>query len=149
MKVYIAHNFAARDWLREQILPQFQAAGLEVTASWITDDSHLHSKNKRQSAMVDAADIDAAEAIVLFTNQFADRTGKGKFWELGYAYACDKHCMLIGQDDSCVFYTMPGMHRFASVDEVIAELVYLNAILSVSYQEAVPEVAVGEELAEE
>jgi hypothetical protein len=35
MKVYLAHNFAAREWLRDVVKPMFEQMGHVVTSSWV------------------------------------------------------------------------------------------------------------------
>lgn len=118
MKIYIAHNFKAREYLPKFIIPAIIAQGHEVTSTWITDASHISSYNKRQSAEIDLADIDRADAILLFVDQYGERHGKGKFLELGYAYAKGKRCFLYGPDDSCIFYSLIGMERVTTDDQL-------------------------------
>lgn len=117
MKIYLAHNFAARDVLIPTIV-LLERIGHEVTSTWITDDSHIDRFNKEKSALVDLIDIDRADAIVLYTDQYADRPGKGKFFELGYALAKGKQCYIIGRDDSCVFYALPSVTRIQDFTEL-------------------------------
>lgn len=111
MKIYIAHNFAARLELREHLVPFLTRLGHEVTSTWITDDSHVDKLNAKQSALIDLSDIDRADALVLYVDQFGDSPGKGKFLELGYAIAKGKRVYLWGKDDSSVFYHLPQVIR--------------------------------------
>ena len=123
MKVYLAHNFAAREYLRK-VIPIIEKEGHEVTSSWIRDDKHLQSGNALQSAVEDLADIERAEAIILFTDRFTeDRPGKGKFIELGYAIRAGKICILVGKDtDSSVFYYLPIMRYARTVEQALVFL---------------------------
>jgi nucleoside 2-deoxyribosyltransferase len=107
MKIYLAHNFKARWWLRDYI-KLLELKGHQVTSTWITDDAHIDSKNKEESALVDLEDIDRADCLILFTDQYGERPGKGKFLEMGYALGKGKQVYIHGQDvQSSVFYHLP------------------------------------------
>lgn len=102
MKIYVAHNFAARLALRVEL--EELAKLHEITSNWIYDDSHVAEKSARVSAGCDINDIDRSDALMLFIDQFGECGGKGKWWEWGYAFAKRKLIFLIGADKSCVFY---------------------------------------------
>jgi nucleoside 2-deoxyribosyltransferase len=121
MKLYLAHNFAARDWLLASVIPALQAAGHKVIARWITDDSHVDPKNKRHSAEDDVADIERVDALILFVDQYGERPGRGKLFELGYAYGIGVKVFLIGIDESCVFYALPEFERYATIGQFIED----------------------------
>ena len=118
MKIYIAHNFSAREWLPE-VVHRIKVAGHHVTSTWIFDDAHAAGGSRLTSAKVDLADIDQSSCIVLFTDQYGETPGKGKYFELGYAYAHQKRIILVGGDESCVFYWLPGIQRVENVEELI------------------------------
>lgn len=117
MKIYIAHNFAARAYLKG-VIQEIEALGHKVTSSWITDDSHLSEKNAVESANTDILDLERADAILLFTDQFSDRPGKGKFVEFGYAIGRNKKLLLYGEDNSCIFYNLLKCKRIKSWGEL-------------------------------
>lgn len=122
MRVYLAHNFAAREHLRDDIKWKLEEAGFDVTSSWIWDDSHIHSMNAVQSARRDLEDIDRADILVLFTDQWGEVPGKGKFTELGYAIAKGKAIFLCGVDySSNVFYHLSNIYRVTK-EELISGL---------------------------
>ncbi len=121
MKVYLAHNFAARKYL-QGIIELFTSHGHEVTSRWITDDAHLLPEHAEQSAVHDLEDVEKCGYFILFTDQYSDRPGKGKFAELGYAIRSGKRIILVGQDDSCVFYNLPTIRRVNTIEEAIALL---------------------------
>ena len=110
VKIYIAHNFVARNILRETI-KNLETLGHEVTSTWITDDSHLEHKNARQSAIEDLMDIDRADALILFVEQFGDSHGRGKYIEFGYAIAKRKKVYIYGSNPGCIFYNLPEVHQ--------------------------------------
>lgn len=127
MKVYLAHNYAARGWLK-QVVPMFEAAGHEVTSRWITSVKDL----PKDEADMDLEDIQRSDALVFFAEQFGHKPGKGKFFELGYALALDEEyvnecgksrirVIIVGKDDSCVFYSL-----FIQVDTIEDAIEYLG-----------------------
>lgn len=106
MKIYLAHNFEARESLK-QTATLLKSLGHEVTSSWIqTEPPYL--KGHAYYANMDLHDIDRADAILHFVNNFGEKSGKGKYIELGYAIAKEKRIFLFGTtDQDCVFYHLP------------------------------------------
>ena len=117
MKIYLAHNFAARAYLVDVIV-ELTNLGHQITSTWITNDSHLHSMNAQQSAEQDLMDIERSDAILLFTDQFSDRPGKGKFVEFGYAIARNKRLFIIGEDHNCIFYNLFKVNHIKDFKEL-------------------------------
>lgn len=117
MKVYIAHNFAAREWLRDEIKPLVESAGHAITSRWIWED--VHTLPRDQNAVDDVEDLRAASTVIVFVDQYSDRPGKGKFVEWGLAIGFGKRVILVGVDASCVFYHLPNMRRVATIHEAI------------------------------
>ena len=114
MKVYLAHNYAAKESLRA-IKKALEAAGIVVTSRWIdADPSDPYALAVlRDEAQKDVADVLRADAIVHFTDNFGDRPGRGKYVELGLAIAFDKRILLIGHEHvGCVFYQLPQMEHY-------------------------------------
>jgi nucleoside 2-deoxyribosyltransferase len=122
VKVYLAHNFSARAWLASEIIPKLEAAEHKCVASWITDDSHLYSKNAEQSAVEDLNDIESADDLILFIDQFSDRIGKGKWVEFGFALRAGKRCILVGEDKSCIFENLPNIRHAKTIEEALVLL---------------------------
>src|SRR5216683_6722679 len=115
MKVYLAHNFAARKYL-QGIIELFTSHGHEVTSRWITDDAHLLPEHAEQSAVHDLEDIEKCGYFILFTDQYSEGSGKGKYVELGYAIRTGKRIILVGQYSGCMFYNLPIMHRISTIE---------------------------------
>ena len=128
MKVYLAHNYEARDWLAEKIVPELEAAGIEVTSSWIKKAKPIdpyHPDLQRTEAIQDIEDVRRADVIALFTNQFGKRPGRGKYVELGIALALDKTVILVGSaatNADTVFYYMPSIIKVSSLKQLIANV---------------------------
>lgn len=119
MKIYLAHNFDARIMLRSLIKEWL--LDHEITSSWIYDDSHIDGGQTRiQSAECDIKDIDRADCFLLFVDQFAERVGRGKWFEWGYATARNKLVLLVGNDDGCIFYHLPysNVYKFYNLAHV-------------------------------
>ncbi len=77
MKVYLAHNFKAREWLPE-VIEEMRLSGIECTSTWIKDDAHAKGGSQRESALIDLDDIDRSDTFVLFTDNYGENPGKGK-----------------------------------------------------------------------
>ena len=71
-------------------------------------------------AAIDLADIDAADILVYFAQE---RHSAGRSFELGYAHARGKTCIVVGEE-KCVFFALPGVVRvpFAHVPAILAAL---------------------------
>src|SRR5665213_1277837 len=121
MKIYLAHNFSAREFL-PSVVSLLTNLGFDCTSTWIFDDAHAKGGSRLASAMVDLQDIDRSNYLVLFTDQYGATPGKGKYVELGYAYAKEKRIILVGTDESCVFYALPGVVHLKDVDDLIEYL---------------------------
>jgi len=124
MDIYIAHNMEARDWLRSDVVPVLQAAGHTVTSQWILEDPY--SLPRSENAEQDLADIDRADILLMFIDPFADKPGKGKWVEWGYAMGSGCKAMLIGSDSSCVFCHHPSVIRATDINSAIDLLAYLE-----------------------
>lgn len=111
MSAYIAHNYSGRFWLRQEIAPALELAGVAVTSRWIFEGP--------DSAEIDVEDVRRAEDIILFTNDFGFRAGRGKFVELGIAIALGKRIILVGEEDNCIFYKLPGIIKVKGVQELL------------------------------
>ncbi len=120
MNVYIAHNFEAKNWLKNVIVPLFENAGHFVTSRWIKEDLHVLLSYATQGAIEDIEDINAASDFVLFVDQWGERAGRGKYFELGYAIRAGKRCIIVGDNRDCVFYNLPNIRKFKFIEEVIS-----------------------------
>lgn len=114
IKAYIAHNFNARLFLRVVISGFFKPEEFEITSRWITDDSHCCTSMSQESALVDIEDIDKADVLILCVDQFAEKPGKGKWFEFGYAYKSNKKIVLVGENMECIFRHLPNIVQFSN-----------------------------------
>jgi nucleoside 2-deoxyribosyltransferase len=110
MKLYLASNYSTHPQMRE-IAETLQHRGHEVTSEWING---THGGDDRAAyAQIDLRDIDAAEALIFFSESPAgSRTRGGKHVEFGYALAKGKRVFIVG----------PPVNVFHHLPEVIQRL---------------------------
>lgn len=117
MKIYVAHNFAARNFLNTFVFPLLRQCGHEIISRWATDSNH-EREGELNEAVKDLEDIQRSDAILLFTDNFGDRPGRGKYVELGYALALNKTIFVFGQAQDMVFYALPNINKINSIFEI-------------------------------
>lgn len=115
MRLYVAHNFAARERLRALIVPRLEAAGHVVTSRWITDDTNQMSPEWAQK---DLADVRAADALLIYLDNAGDTPGRGKWVEMGYALALGLPVFAIGCDARNIFALHPSVVQIESIVEI-------------------------------
>lgn len=115
LKIYLAHNYKAREWLR-QYVKQLTDIGHTVTARWITDDHHNDPGSAAHNAAEDVEDVMSADVLILFIDQYGDRSGKGKWFEFGLAFAWNMDIILVGSDTSCVFTNLLATNIYRTPD---------------------------------
>lgn len=115
MKIYIAHNFAARQELARSVVPYLKARGHEITSRWIWD--HTNQMNQ-EWAEKDLADLDAADALLVYLDNCGNTPGRGKYVEFGYAAARGKRIYAHGLDEGLIFVLLPGVVRIASLEQI-------------------------------
>lgn len=116
MKIYIAHNFSARQELARSIVPYLKSRGHEVTSRWIWDHSNQVGAEWAQH---DLDDVDSADALLVFLDQCGNTPGRGKFVEFGYAMAKGKKVYALGTDTNCIFIYLPQVTRITGLEQVI------------------------------
>jgi nucleoside 2-deoxyribosyltransferase len=107
----------------------FEAAGLEVTANWITrycdpglsqrylDGTHGPDDEQElmRQAMSDIDDISISDIFVILNLAKSE----GKAAELGFAYTFGIPTIVVGSRERNIFYYLPGIARVDSVDAAI------------------------------
>lgn len=105
--VYLAARIRRRDEL-EEYRAQLEAAGIEVTATWLTmpppsewtDDVWAHL------AELDRADVLRADGLVLFAEPGELDGGSGRHVEFGMALALQKPIIVVGRYEN-LFQRLP------------------------------------------
>lgn len=117
LKVYLAARYSRRDELRS-----FRAVliggGFEVTSRWLGEGtpldhkmSDLSEEYQRVSAEVDLEDIDAADYLILYSEDPDKGTPRGgRHVEFGYALAKGKSIIVIGPKEN-IFHALPGIQH--------------------------------------
>jgi nucleoside 2-deoxyribosyltransferase len=119
MKIYIAHNYEAKTFLKEQIVPIIEKQGHIVTSTWITQDA---PQDELTAAIDDLEDLEAASILIFYARNYGERPGRGKYVELGYAIRAGKAIIIYDSDDKCVFYKLPHLIHCESLEHLKALL---------------------------
>lgn len=102
----------------------FEAAGFEVTAHWITRESHLtyedmakpeYEEEMINQAVMDVEDIVASDVFVILN---LDKS-EGKATEFGFAYSLGIPTILVGERTRNIFYFLPNVFRADTVEQAI------------------------------
>ena len=131
MKIYIASSFKNCNEV-VKIAEKLQAAGITPLCAWartkfaksgqIMPDSSDESINE---ALRDLEEITDADAVMLFNNGVVSTTG-GMHFEMGFSYAMSKPLFVLGERSS-VFYNLPSIKQFNTIEELIWELIPMTA----------------------
>jgi len=112
-KVYLAHNFRSATYLRTTTAV-FYDKYIDFTCSWIHMllEDPASPEIAQGAALQDLKDIDRADWLIFFAEQFGITPGRGKFFELGYAVATKgvKKIIFIAPNEcikaDCVFFNL-------------------------------------------
>lgn len=138
VKVYVAHNFAARlDPSFQEGIELLKRSGFEVTSRWINipsweQESDLWSKSEQ--ARKDCEDVFEASWLILFFDQLGETPGRGKWFEFGLAFGFNKQIMLISPRSrleisrEMVFAALPGVHHAPSLEKAIAIISHVEGL---------------------
>lgn len=117
MKIYLAAPWAERE-LMQQHAEVLTNLGITVTSRWL-QAAHIEGP-PAQCAQIDLDDIDAADAILLFSvgPRGTSFTGGGRCIEFGYAIAKGKQLFLIGAVEN-VFHELSSVRQFLKFQEFL------------------------------
>lgn len=125
--IYLAARFSRKPEL-QTYMRALEAAGHTVTSRWLTDGAHewtgvndadIPPDALGQFAAEDLADVDAADAFILFADQPSSRGG---MWcELGYAIARGKRIIVVG-DSANVFCHLEWIEHIDTPDALLTLL---------------------------
>lgn len=125
IRVYLAHNYEARDTLRG-LVPRFAEKNLEICARWVTNEGGEEDRSPlalKSYAEADIEDIDRAHVVVYFIERFNGKPGLGKHFELGYAYGSRPRprIVLIGDRNvaGAVFYWLDDFRVFDTIEQYL------------------------------
>lgn len=141
MYFYLAARFGRIDELRKY-RDALKAAGHGVTSRWLDgnhaiigpngetaangdagDGSYEYARKRAACASEDLDDIDAANAIIAFTEKDGAPGGSrgGRHVELGYAISEGIDIFIVGPREN-VFCWLPSISQFDTFDELLASL---------------------------
>ena len=118
--IYLAAMYSKMHEMQE-VADRLKAAGHEITARWINGDEE--TMTKEQAALMDLADIDFAKIVIAFA--LPPKTmfnGGGRHVEFGYAYACGKRIIVVGEKGENVFHYLPNIEHYPTLDAAIEAL---------------------------
>lgn len=124
MKIYLAHNYAAKH-IMNLLIPDIEHRGHTVTSRWVyeTDSKEI----PLLEAAKDLHDLSVADIVFFFANQYGNNPGRGKFVELGVALSLEKKIFAIDANlDDCVFYHLPEV---IVVPDMLDALNYIEEVL--------------------
>jgi len=128
MKVYLAAAWGRRLEIA-QVAEQLRALGIEITSRWLTEETDMSSDRAQflaERAEIDLADVDAADALVRFTDTLAPTVdgrliSGARMVEFGYAKARGKILYVVGGHQN-VFDYLPGVVHVDDVNELCCVL---------------------------
>lgn len=121
---YVAHNFAAKDWLLAVVRGKLKSAGISLNSRWI-HTTLGPGEGGKQSAEEDLEDIRSADFLIYFAAGLDGGNGLGKHIELGYALAIGKRVVLIqehslgGRMRESVFYLLDQVIQFQDINSFV------------------------------
>jgi nucleoside 2-deoxyribosyltransferase len=116
MKIYLSHNLCARKWLREAVMPLLHRDGHTITSGWLSHEGYNNAPDSDVQALGDLADVDKADCLLMWAEQYGQRPGRGKYVELGYAHARGKRIVLVGNEPFCVFFKLPDVEVVRDIE---------------------------------
>jgi nucleoside 2-deoxyribosyltransferase len=105
-RIYIAAPFQMRADA-QRLMTELEAAGFTVTSRWLRIDD---MPDTEEAAVLDLADVDRADALVLLNSEAWRTAGTGgRHAEFGYAIAKQKDVFVVGVRTN-VFHHLSSVH---------------------------------------
>ena len=132
MKIYLAAAWSRREEILS-VAERLRAVGVEITSKWLTEESGMmvggEEKFLRERAYIDLEDVDAADALVRFTDTVPTDVSLvpkhlisgARMFEMGYAKARGKTLYVVGGKQN-VFDRLDGIIHVKDVDALISLL---------------------------
>jgi len=127
MKIYLAAAWRRREEIL-LVAEKLRSLGIEITSNWLTEETdQQHTLTEtflRDRAYIDLRDVDAADAIVRFTDNVKGVTmvpahliSGARMFEMGYAKAKGKTLYVVGGKQN-VFDRLPDVIHIQDVEEL-------------------------------
>lgn len=133
MKFYLAAQFSWKENIASK-KKQLEELGHTVTSTWTDEVAAANCSLKdfppdyhEKMALRDFEEIEAAEAIVLFSVDADTLTRRGgRHVEFGYAAGRGKTLYVIGPKEN-IFHHIPGVHQFDTWEQFVGSVIdYVN-----------------------
>jgi nucleoside 2-deoxyribosyltransferase len=131
MKVYLAAPYSRKDQISEYAA-ELRAGGITVTSSWLTEPhkpdtqfQELPPEVHRDYALQDVKDVQAAEALVLFTDPTKKIFRAGRHVEFGIAVQRGIPILVVGKEYENIFHYLPKvlhLDTWADVRDLLIDL---------------------------
>ncbi len=120
MRIYVAARWSRR--VEAQRLAEIlNGEGHTVTSSWHIV-GHSDSWPKRDKALMDVSELDAADGLVLLAEpEGASNVGGNRYFECGYACARRMYLYVVGERE-LVFFHLPQVEVVGDIRELISAL---------------------------
>jgi len=119
--IYLAGRFRDRQFLREVVAEQPEAAGHVITSTWIRERAENPAKAVA-NARRDLRQIDAADVLICHCPESRRANSRSGFaLETGYAFGCGKKIIIVGERTN-IFTHLPEFHFFKTWPECLASL---------------------------
>lgn len=117
MNIYTAARYGDMEQMRK-VRDRLHALGHTVTARWIDGgEEGPNGRTLEQAAVMDVVDVSRSDVLLFFSQPYGSaNTGGGRHWELGYAYALRKRCIVIGPKE-IVFHHLSNIEVYDSLDD--------------------------------
>ena|ERR1022692_90044 len=128
MKFYLAAGFSRKNEIADRCL-QLNIRGISTTSSWPWEDAppettltSITDEYLETHGLKDIAEIDAADGIILFTQEPTEPFVRGgRMHEFGYAHGKGKRLIVCGPREN-IFHYLPQVEVFATWSELLEGL---------------------------
>jgi len=117
LRVYLAHNFSASSFLKDQVVPALRERNVIVCSTWIYQEEA--NGNEQYWAIRCLEEVCRCDVFIIFAEQVGTVPGRGKYVEFGYALARNKPVIVIGDKLDCIFYHYPQIMKVATLKDAL------------------------------
>jgi hypothetical protein len=128
VKIYLAGRYSRR-CLLNTLAAELRRMGHEVTSRWLETEwanrpdqsSAAPPEYREKYALIDMADVAAAECVISFTEAPGDGSRGGRHVEFGLAIAWGKRLIVVGYREN-LFHHLPSVEFFKSQWDMLRSL---------------------------
>lgn len=140
MKLYLAGAWSRKAEIAAIAQELNQIPGIIVDARWLFEDvpAEYNDAFRRERARMDVEDVRAADILVRFTDDLTKPTVPSglatgaRMFEMGLAYAINKHIIVIGGVQP-IFDYLPEIHHITNVDDLKVYLKHMSQFVKAEY----------------